>query len=60
MKDELYQAAKGTPDDTLSLFGLEPVFGNLIDNEQFTALYAEMVQALYENPDISLQMRKVL
>jgi len=60
MKDELYQAAKGTPDDTLSFLGLEPVFGNLIDNEQFTALYAEMVQALYENPDISLQMRKVL
>ncbi len=60
MKDELHQAAKGTPDDTLSFLKLESVFGSLIHNEQFTALYTKMVQALYENPDISLQMRNLL
>ena len=60
MKDELHQAAKGTSDDTLSFLKLEPVFGNLIHNEQFTALYTEMIQALYENHDISLRMGKLL
>jgi len=60
MKDELHQAAKGTPDDTLSFLELEPVFGHLIHDDRFTTVYAEMVQALYENPDISRLMRKLL
>jgi mannitol 2-dehydrogenase len=60
LKDELHQAAQGTADDTLSFLKLEPVFGNIIHNEQFTALYTEMIQTLYENPDISQQMRKLL
>lgn len=60
MKDELHQAAKGTPDDTLSFLKLEPIFGDLIHNEKFTALYTDMIQALYENPDISSRMRKLL
>lgn len=29
-------------------------------DETFTALYTELIQALYENPDISLRMRKLL
>ena len=60
MKDELHQAAKATPDDTLSFLKLEPIFGDLIHNEEFTALYSEMVEALYENPDISLKMQELL
>jgi mannitol 2-dehydrogenase len=60
MKDELHQAARGTEDDTLSFLKLEPIFGGLIHNEEFTALYSEMIEALYHNPDISLRMRKLL
>jgi mannitol 2-dehydrogenase len=60
MKDELHQAAKGTQDDTLSFLQLEPIFGDLIRDDKFAALYSEMVKALYDNPDISLRMRKLL
>ncbi|RDE51274.1 MAG: mannitol dehydrogenase family protein [Candidatus Accumulibacter meliphilus] len=60
MKDELHQAAKGTSDDTLSFLKLEPIFGDLIGDETFTAVYSEMIEALYENPDISARMKKLL
>ncbi|MGA7981144.1 MAG: mannitol dehydrogenase family protein [Chromatiaceae bacterium] len=60
MKDELHQAAKGTPDDTLSFLRLKPIFGDLVHNEKFTALYTEMIRALYENPCVSLRMRELL
>ena len=60
MKDELHQAANGTSDDTLSFLKLEPIFGGLIHEERFTALYSEMIEALYENPDIALIMHKLL
>lgn len=60
MKVELHQAAKATPDDTLSFLKLKPIFGDLIGNETFTAAYSEMVEALYKNPDISLKMQKLL
>ncbi len=60
MKDELHQAAKATPDDALSFLKLEPIFGDLIGNETFTAVYSEMIEALYENPDISARMKKLL
>lgn len=60
MKDELHQAAKGTSDDTLSFLELEPIFGDLIHNETFTAAYSEMIDALYKNPDISSTMKKLL
>jgi len=60
MKDELHQAARGTRDDPLSFLKLEPIFGDLIHNEEFTALYSETIEALYDNPDISLTMQKLL
>jgi len=60
MKDELHQAAKETHNDTLSFLKLEPIFGDLIRNEEFTALYSEMIEALYDNPDISVTMQKLL
>ncbi len=60
MKDELHQAAKGTQDDPLSFLKLEPIFGDLIRNERFTALYSEMIKALYANPDIAPMMQKLL
>jgi mannitol 2-dehydrogenase len=60
MKDELHVAAMGTEDDPLAFLKLENIFGDLAENERFTALYTEMVKAIYENPDIAKQMEKVL
>ncbi len=60
MKDELHVAAMGTEDDPLSFLRLESIFGDLAENKRFTALYSEMVKAIYENPDIASQMEKVL
>ncbi|QBG48037.1 mannitol dehydrogenase family protein [Verrucomicrobia bacterium S94] len=60
MKDELHLAAMGTEDDVLSFLRLEPIFGDLVDNERFSQTYAAMVEALYENPDIARLMEQVL
>ncbi|NHN37176.1 mannitol dehydrogenase family protein [Pseudomaricurvus alcaniphilus] len=60
MKTELHQAAAGTNDDPLSFLRLKSLFGDLASNKEFTALYTEMVQAIYKDPDIEQQMRKVL
>jgi mannitol 2-dehydrogenase len=60
MKDELHHAAMGTEDDSLSFLKLRPIFGDLIDNERFTSLYAQQVKALYKNPDIASLMQNIL
>ncbi|HNP30210.1 MAG TPA: mannitol dehydrogenase family protein [Nitrospirales bacterium] len=60
MKEELHRAAAGTKDDPLSFIRLEPIFGDLAEKEEFTALYSQMVQAIYENSDIARQMQKIL
>ena len=60
MKGELHQAAASTRHDKLSFLRIESLFGDLIRSEEFTSLYSGMIDAIYENPDISLQMRKIL
>ncbi|WP_372806317.1 mannitol dehydrogenase family protein [Pontiella sp.] len=60
MKDELHQAAAGTKDDVLSFLRIDPIFGDLVENERFTALYTEMVEALYADPNIDRLMEKNL
>lgn len=60
MKDELHQAAMGTEDDILSFLRLDPIFGDLVNNERFTATYAEQVQVLYEDPNIAKMMMQIL
>ena len=60
MKDELRQAARGTRENSLSFLGLRSVFGDLIRHDRFTSLYAEMVEALYDDPNISLRMQELL
>jgi mannitol 2-dehydrogenase len=59
MKDELHQAAMGTEDDPLSFLRLETIFGDLASNGEFTALYSEMIKAIYEDSDIAQQMQKI-
>ncbi|EAQ80011.1 mannitol dehydrogenase family protein [Blastopirellula marina] len=60
LKDELHQAAQGTCNDKLSFLKLKPVFGELAQNDRFATEYVSMVDQVYENPDVSLLMRKLL
>ena len=59
-KEALHEAAKLTGKDKLAFLKLTPVFGDLIQNERFTKLYSEMIDTVYQNPDISLQMQRIL
>jgi mannitol 2-dehydrogenase len=49
----------GTEDDPLSFLRLETIFGDLASNGEFTALYSEMIKAIYEDSDIAQQMQKI-
>ncbi len=60
MKEALHQAAKGTRNEKLAFLKLTPVFGDLVENERFTGVYSEMIDRLYENPDVSVPMRTIL
>ncbi|GJM44136.1 MAG: mannitol 2-dehydrogenase [Gemmatimonadota bacterium] len=60
MERELHQAARGTPEDSLSFLRLEAVFGDLVHDHRFATLYSEMIQGLYDNPDIARAMRALL
>uniref|UniRef100_UPI00356737C8 mannitol dehydrogenase family protein n=1 Tax=Pontiella sp. TaxID=2837462 RepID=UPI00356737C8 len=60
MKEELHQAAMGTEDDVLSFLRIEDIFGDLAKNERFTALYTQMVKALYEDPNIARLMEEII
>ena len=60
MKEELHHAARGTDDNPLSFLKLEDIFGNLINNQRFTTLYSEMIDAIYKDNDIAKEMKKIL
>ncbi len=60
MKYELHEAAMETHNDKLSFLKLRSLFGDLINNKKFTDLYSEMIDAIYTNPDISQQMKKMI
>ncbi len=60
LKDDLHKAAKGTGDDKLSFLKLKSVFGDLAENERFSKVYAEMIDRVYEHPDVSSSMRTIL
>ncbi|WFB35485.1 mannitol dehydrogenase family protein [Kiritimatiellota bacterium B12222] len=60
MKTELHEAAQGTAEDVLSFLGIDAIFGDLIAEEAFTSLYAQMITDLYENPHIAVLMQKLL
>ena len=60
MKAELHKAAAETPQDKLSFLKLRTVFGDLVDREAFTDQYVQMIDDLYDNPDIARQMQALL
>lgn len=60
LKGELHQAAVKTEDEALSFLNLKSIFGDLSTHQRFTSLYAEMVEAIYETPDVARLMQKYL
>lgn len=60
LKEALHTAASATGDDVLAFLRIESIFGDLIDQERFTLLYKDRVQALYRNPDIVELMQEAL
>ncbi len=60
MKAELHAAAVETARDKLAFLKVKAVFGDLASNTIFAAQYVRMIDALYENPDISRQMQAIL
>ena len=60
MRYELHDAAKATDYDVLSFLRLEPIFGDLVDNDRFTTAYSAMIKALHLDPDIAKLMKRVL
>ncbi|WP_416866458.1 MAG: mannitol dehydrogenase family protein [Imperialibacter sp.] len=58
MQDQLNRAAQNTTADALSFLRVREVFGSLIDNENFTSLYATTVRRFYEEPVISVQLQR--
>lgn len=56
MSTKLQQSAQQTAADPLAFIRQESLFGDLIDNERFTKLYAEMVQKIYADPNITKYM----
>jgi mannitol 2-dehydrogenase len=60
LKAELHAAALGTQTDVLSFVKYEPIFGDLAEDQRFTAVYSHMVEAIYRNPDIQIEMKKIM
>ncbi len=60
MKNELHQAAKETPKDSLSFLKQSEIFGDLIENEPFTKKYVEMVQLIYGGESIRKLMHEMI
>lgn len=60
MKAELHQAAAQSQIDALSFLKIDSVFGDLANNTAFTDVYLSMLETLYNNPDIALQMQAMI
>ena len=60
MKTDLQAAARGTSEDPLSFVRFQPVFGDLAGNGQFAESYTDMVERVYQNPDVSIHMRDIM
>lgn len=60
MSNELHQAAKQTKVDPLAFLKQESLFGNLVNNEQFTKLYIEAIQKIYTDTNIKKHMLEMI
>lgn len=60
MSEELHQAAKQTATDSLAFIKQESLFGDLAQNEEFTKVYAVMIEKIYANTNIKKHMLELL
>lgn len=60
MKKELHEAAKQTQDDAVSFLKQREIFGDLVENDQFTKRYIEMVELLYKGVSIRKLMNDMI
>ena len=60
MSKELHRAAQQTSTDPLAFIRQESLFGDLIQNERFTRVYAEMIQEIYGDVRIRKHMQSIL
>ena len=60
MSKELHRAAQQTSTDPLAFIRQESLFGDLIQNERFTRVYAEMIQEIYGDVRIRKHMQAML
>ncbi|MFK8161545.1 MAG: mannitol dehydrogenase family protein [Lewinella sp.] len=58
-REQLQKMAKKTKETPLAFLRQEELFGDLADNERFTARYIELVGRLYADPDVSVLMREL-
>ncbi len=60
MSEELHHAARLTSTDPLAFIRQESLFGYLVQNEQFTEVYASMVREIYEDARVRKHMQAML
>ncbi|QDV68939.1 Mannitol 2-dehydrogenase [Rosistilla carotiformis] len=60
LKTELHAAARKTGDDPLAFLKVQSVFGDLAENQRFTKTYADLIDRIYSNPDVTATMQAIL
>ena len=60
LSEELHHAAQQTSTNPLAFIRQETIFGDLIQNERFTKIYAEMIQKIYDDARIRKHMQSTL
>ena len=60
MQNELHAAARETSKDKLTFLRLQSIFGDLIEQEKFTAPYTHFVEAIYSGTPIVELMKTLL
>ena len=60
IKSTLHKAASGTAEDRLSFLSVKSVFGDLASDERFAKTYSGFIDEIYENPDVSRPMRRLI
>ena len=60
LRDELHKAAKETSNDKLAFLRLTSLFGDLAEQETFTAAYTRFVDAIYSNTPVAELMEAIV
>ena len=60
LSTDLHKAAQQTRNDPLAFIKQEAIFGNLINNKQFTCLYADLIERIYKEGDVRKLMQQLI